>query len=334
MATRSGRVTLDVVARAAGVSRMTVSNTYNRPDIVAVDTRERVLAAASLVGYGGPDPVGRTLRRGATDVLGLLLHVGLHEAFADPAAAEFMRGVAAGCDEAALALQIVHAEGPDAADRVRDASVDAFVAWSLVAQDPAMRAATARRVPVVAFGGTDAVAGVPYVAADNHGGAREVAAHLLGTGVDRVATVTCRTGTKEFDDRVAGWVAALTDAGVDPADVVVLDQPTSSRDAGRDAAAAVVAALRPGERWGVLAATDALALGVIHGLADAGRRVPDDVAVAGFDDIAEAATSTPALTTVAQDIAGLGRECALRAAGRVTGPTVAHPALLRVRAST
>lgn len=117
MSTQAHRATLDVVAATAGVSRMTVSNAYNRPEVVAVGTRERVLAAAAQVGYGGPSPVGRTLRRGTTDVLGLLLRVGLPDAFADPASAQFLRGIARGCDEADLSLQIVHATGLAAARR-------------------------------------------------------------------------------------------------------------------------------------------------------------------------------------------------------------------------
>lgn len=334
MTIRAPRVTLDVVAEAAGVSRMTVSNTYNRPDVVAAATRERVLAAAAGVGYGGPSPVGRTLRRGSTDVLGLLLRVGLPEAFSDPAAAEFMRGIATGCDEAGLSLQIVHATGADAADRVGDAAVDAFVAWSLGAEDPALRAAIARRVPIVAFGGADGVEGVPYVASDNVDGARTVARHLLDCNVDRIATVVCHARTKEFDDRIDGWHHALADAGVDGDDVVVIEQPSSSRACGRDAAAALIELHRPGVRWGVLAMTDVLALGLVQAVLEAGLGVPDDVAVAGFDDIDEAAAHAPGLTTVAQDIVGLGRECALRAAGRITGPTAPHPTSLRVRAST
>lgn len=302
--------------------------------MVAVGTRERVLAAAAQVGYGGPSPVGRTLRRGTTDVLGLLLRVGLPDAFSDPASAQFLRGIARGCDEADLSLQIVHATGPAAARRVNDAAVDAFVAWSLGTRDPALAAALARRVPVVLFGGTDEVPDAPYVSADNRGGARAAAEHLLDQGVERIAVVTCHLETKEFADRLVGWHEALSSAGVDPDDVVTVDAPASSRDCGRGAAKQLLAALRTGGRWGVLVMTDALALGVLHTVVEAGLDVPGQVAVAGFDDIDEASTSTPALTTVHHDIAGLGRECALRAAGKISGPTTAQPTTLVVRAST
>ena len=108
------RTTLDDVAARAGVSRMTVSNVYGRPDVVAPPTRERVLAAAAELDYGGPSAVGRTLRRGSTEVLGILVNVGIPYTFSDPGAALFMRGVAQGADEADLSLQVVHASGTQA----------------------------------------------------------------------------------------------------------------------------------------------------------------------------------------------------------------------------
>ncbi len=267
-------------------------------------------------------------------MLGLLLRTGLAEALSDPAAAEFVRGLAAGCDEAGLSLQIVDASGTDSCERVSHAAVDAFVAWSLVAEDPALQAALARRVPIVAFGGTDQLDEVPYVAADNLAGGRAVARHVMSTGIDRVAVVTCRLETKEYADRVRGWRHELEEAGTDWDQVLVVDQQRSSREEGRCAAAAVIDAHQPGTRWAVLAITDVLALGIVHALADAGLSVPDDVAVAGFDDIDEAAASAPTLTTVRQDIDVLGRECALRAAGRITGVATPHPTSLVVRGST
>ena len=90
----------------------------------------------------------------------------------------------------------------------------------------------------------------------------------------------------------------------------------------------------PAARWGILAATDVLALGAMHALSTAGVTVPNDVAIVGFDDIEESAMSTPGLTTVHQDLFALGRECALRAAGRMQGPTGPHPTSLIVRGST
>ena len=91
----SSSVTLATVAEAAGVSRMTVSNAFNRPDLVSGELRERVLAAAAELGYAGPNPVARTLSRGRTGSVGLVLDYALTDAFRDPPTIEFMTGVAA-----------------------------------------------------------------------------------------------------------------------------------------------------------------------------------------------------------------------------------------------
>ena len=109
------RVTLATVADAVGVSRMTVSNAYNRPDQLSPELRERVLAAAQELGYSGPNPVARTLSRGETGSVGLVLDYPLTQAFTDPATVEFLHGVAAGCEERARGLSLVpRIEGGDA----------------------------------------------------------------------------------------------------------------------------------------------------------------------------------------------------------------------------
>jgi DNA-binding LacI/PurR family transcriptional regulator len=328
------RATLDDVASRAGVSRMTVSNVYGRPELVATQTRERVLAAAAELEYGGPSAVGRTLRRGSTDVLGILVNVGLPYTFSDPGAALFMRGVAQGADEADLSLQVVHAWGPTARQRVNNTAVDAFIAWSLPANDPGLLAAVERRLPIVAVGNPSGVPSIPYVSADNFGGARLAAQHLVDLGVRRFAVIGGGLVSEQFTDRVAGWRAALRGAGFDWSRVVQLEHAGNSRAAGRAAAQSFLEVRDPGERWGLLASTDVLALGAMHELRMAGIDVPNEVAVVGFDDVEESATSTPALTTVHQDLFGLGRECALRAAGHMRGSTLPHPTSLIVRGST
>ncbi|MDQ1540555.1 MAG: hypothetical protein QOH29_1281, partial [Actinomycetota bacterium] len=89
----AGRPTLETVARAAGVSPMTVSNAYNRPDQISAETRSRVLEVARSLGYAGPDPAGRSLRRGRADTIGVLLTEQLPYAFSDPGTVEFLHGV-------------------------------------------------------------------------------------------------------------------------------------------------------------------------------------------------------------------------------------------------
>src|SRR5918995_2592574 len=141
--------TLATVAAALGVSRMTVSNAYNRPDQLSPALRERVLAAARELGYPGPNPVARTLSRGETGSVGLVLDQPLTEAFRDPATVEFLHGVAAGCEERALGLSLVpRIAGRDAA-LVHTALVDGFILYCAPEADERLEAVRERRVPYV-----------------------------------------------------------------------------------------------------------------------------------------------------------------------------------------
>src|SRR4051794_29204418 len=138
------RATLAQVAALAGVSVMTASYTYNRPDRVAAATRARVLDAASRLGYAGPDPGARSLRRGASRTLGVVLGEHLSYAFDDPQAVAFLAGVADVCADRGYGLTILPVAGTaDDARRVTDAAVDGFLVWTTSADDPALQAVLA-----------------------------------------------------------------------------------------------------------------------------------------------------------------------------------------------
>ena len=231
-------------------------------------------------------------------------------------------------------MQVVHASGPSARRRVNNTAVDAFIAWSLPADDPALLAAVERRLPIVAVGTASSVPTIPYVSADNFGGGRLAAKHLADLGIRRFALIGGALVGDQFTERIAGWRAGLSAAGIDWSTVLPLAHAGNSRTAGWAAAESFLELRDSNARWGILAATDVLALGAMHALRMADVDVPNDVAVVGFDDIEESAMSTPGLTTVHQDLFAVGRECALRAAGRMHGPTRPHPTSLIVRGST
>src|SRR5688572_5036947 len=109
----SSRVTMATVARRSGVSVMTVSYCYNQPDRVAPQTRERVLAAATELGYRGPDPTARSLRRRHNDAIGVVLGEHLAYAFEDPQARRFLAGVAEVCRERGAGLNLIPTTGED-----------------------------------------------------------------------------------------------------------------------------------------------------------------------------------------------------------------------------
>src|SRR3954447_16373263 len=177
----SKHVTLATIAAAVGVSRMTVSNAYNRPDQLSPALREKILETARELGYGGPDPVARTLKRGATGSVGVVLDYPLTTAFTDPATVQFLHGIAAGCEEAARGMSLVpRIEGLDA-KLVGSALVDGFVAYCVPEDDPRWDAIRARNLPFtrVDFEPNPATRNVNV---DDEGAARQVAEHLLALG--------------------------------------------------------------------------------------------------------------------------------------------------------
>jgi len=344
------RVTLADVAASCGVSRMTVSNAYNHPDQLSAKLRQRVLATADELGYGGPSAAGRALKRGRNDVLGVLLTEALPYAFGDPGTVSFLHGVTAATAAAGLALQLIPAAAETAERLVRDAAVDGLIAHSPADDDPALAVALRRRLPTVVSGGP-AGAGADCVTIDNEGSAASASRHLIDLGHRRLAVVTWRlrsdghTGWVDqarqagaryevFRLRLLGYQRAAAEAGLPPGAVRVWEQPGHSVADGRAAGHALLSLPGPERPTAVLASTDVLALGVQQAARDLDLGVPGDLSVTGYDDIEESGRGFPPLTTVHQDLYRQGQECARRliAPGRAT--TLLHPTRLIVRAST
>jgi hypothetical protein len=163
------RVTLTRIAGELGVSAMTVSNAYNHPDRLSDALRERIFETAGRLGYGGPDPVGRSLRRQRTDVVGVLYSSPLSYAFDDPAAVSFLSGLSSVTEEADLGLLLVPAAGGVSGERdpraATQAAVDGFVIYSMGDEEPLLAAALDRRLPAVVVD-QPLKEGVPFVGVD------------------------------------------------------------------------------------------------------------------------------------------------------------------------
>ena len=336
--------TLATVAKAVGVSRMTVSNAFNRPDQLSPALRERVLAAARELGYHGPDPVARTLARGRTGSLGLAFDYRLTDALTDPATVGLLHGVAAECEARALGLTLVPLiEGVDD-QLVRTALVDGFVLYSVTRNDARLRAVRERRLPYVLVDHEPAP-GAPQVNIDDRGGARAMAEHVTALGHRRVAIVMGwenLSGTlAEAQDRsryhvgverLAGWQEGLEAAGIDAAATPVFSGPGHDLETGRVAAERLLALDAP--PTAVLAISDLIALGVMEAAARQGVVVPEQLSVVGFDDIPAAATATPPLTSVRQPHAGKGAAAVQLLLDSGDRDSVVLPAELIVRSST
>lgn len=310
---------------------MTVSYAYSQPDRVSPVTAERVLAAARRLGYSGPHPGARSLRRRRTDSLGVVLAEPLAYAFQDPEAARFLAGIATVCGAHDLNVMLLTLlrDHSDAA-RVVAASVDAFVFWTTSDDDPVIPAAEGTRLPLVIHGGP-ARDGIPVVTVDDRAAAAAVAAQAL-PGRRRPAVVSNvthrdrRPGIRIGPDlatmtypvtrhRLEGYRDALVAAGHHWEEVPVAVSARNDRASAEQQAAMLLGGPTPPDV--ILAQSDELAVGVLTVCDRLGLRVPEDVALTGWDD--SAAAERTGLTTVRQSLFDQGRLCAALALG-VPGP--------------
>jgi DNA-binding LacI/PurR family transcriptional regulator len=341
----SKRVTLAQVAKLAGVSVMTASYTYNRPNRVSDQARSKVLAAAAQLGYPGPDPRARSLRRGSTRTLGVVLGEHLSYAFDDPGAVSFLAGIAEVCADRGYGMTILPITGAaDDVPRIQDAAVDGFIVWTTADDDPILAAVQAIKRPAVVHGGP-AVRGLGLVSIDNRAAARAVGA-LAFVGAKRPAVVsqplsrnrvsTVIGGADITDvlfpvtrERLEGYRQAAEDTGIAWRDVVIAVCARNDAAEAEQLAATLLASTEPPDA--IAAMSDQQAAGVVHAAHAVGRVIPDDVAVTGWDDAAVAAQL--GLTTVAQSLREQAAACAHAALGEKLDPHTASWSIIR-RGST
>ncbi|QIN77625.1 substrate-binding domain-containing protein [Rubrobacter marinus] len=341
------RATLREVAAELGVSPATVSNAYNRPDQLSAGLRERVFEAAERLGYAGPDPLARGLRRRRAGAIGVLYEDRLSHAFADPAEVLFLRGFSVATEEAGLGLLLL--SGAPGAERdpemIRGAVVDGFVVYSMAEDDPLVGAALGRRVPAVTVDQPE-IEGLPFVGIDDRSAAREAAEHLVGLGHRRFGVVSfalapdvrsgladrSRQGAATYgvtSSRLRGYAEALAEGGISWDDVPVYECPMSLPEVGEDATEALLA--REPRPTAILALSDQLAFGVVEAAEGMGLSVPGDLSVVGFDDVPEAARATPPLTTVRQPHEEKGLRAGRALVARLREEEVSSPSLLPTR---
>jgi DNA-binding LacI/PurR family transcriptional regulator len=304
------KVTLQSIADKVGVSRMTVSNAFSRPDQLSTKMRERVLKAANDLGYVGPDPAARALARGRVGSVGLLLNGGLSEAFEDQVSAEFVGSVADELARRGMALTVLTPPRDDTYVPARDVAIDGALVYTCEPGSAGVEWLGRRTLPVVAVD-QDFGDDVPAVRVDDRQGGREGARHLLELGHRRIAIMAL--GSSDTNDtgevsesypsreRMAGWRETLVEAGIEPVVVLAPFQPA-------DAAVAVARALlEDHDVTAVLCFSDVFARAVIQAAESLGKKVPDDLSVVGYDDSPLSASSRPTLTTVSQDVTAKGR---------------------------
>jgi DNA-binding LacI/PurR family transcriptional regulator len=311
------RVTLQTIADRLGVSRMTVSNAFSRPDQLSAHLRQKIFAAAADLGYPGPDPAGRALARGTAGAVGVLLTDELQYAFVDEVATGFLAAVVTELAPTGLALTLLTTNASEDVIPARDVALDGAIVYSCKQESTAREWLVRRKLPLV-YVDQDPVPDIASVNVDDRAGARAAGQHLLDLGHRRIGIVTIELDEplELVDDpveptghpqrqRMLGWMDALDAAGVRP---LVVRAPANDDDNADDAARLLLQHDDP--PTGVLCFSDVLALGVIRVAGQLGRDVPGDVSVVGFDDNPLARRSRPTLTTVRQDVAGKGSAAA------------------------
>ncbi|MFI2207918.1 LacI family DNA-binding transcriptional regulator [Streptomyces sp. NPDC020192] len=309
--------TLEEVAELAGVSRSVASRVLNNAPHVSRAKREAVERAVQQLGYVR-NPTARALATRQTGAAALVVAGEEPSIFADPFFAQVIVGASAALEEADLHLMLCLAASDRGRKRVeellRSKGVDGVMLMALREDDPLARMAEESEMPVV-FGGRP-VGSAPrwYVDVDNLGGAREATEHLISRGRTRVAAICGRLDTEVGRARYRGYRDAVLAVGLEP-------YPPQEGDFTEPSGAAAMAALLANhpEVDGVFAANDNMGAGALRTLREAGRLVPDDVAVVGFDDLTVAQVADPPLTTVHQPIKAFGREMARMLVALVNG---------------
>jgi DNA-binding LacI/PurR family transcriptional regulator len=290
------------VARVAGVSHQTVSRVINEADHVRPETRERVLRAMVELDYR-PNPVARALVTGRSHTLGV---VSFDTTLYGPASTLF--GIERAAHAEGYFVSIISVTSLDrasvlgAVERLRAQGVDGVLL--ITPQESAAQAVldVPADMPVVAVEAGPEEA-IPVVAVDQVAGAMAAVRHLLELGHRTVWHVAGPGDWLEARQRIDGWAAALEEAGADAPPLLSGDWSARS---GYELARRL-STVR--DVTAVFAANDQMALGVLRALHEAGRSVPGEVSVVGFDDIPEAEYLSPPLTTVRQDFDEVGRRC-------------------------
>jgi LacI family transcriptional regulator len=304
-------LTLEEIAQLAGVSRSTVSRVVNDDPRVSPDARSRVEMVIREHNYI-PNAAARSLASRRTRIIGLLISPAVGVILSDPFFTDLIQGaVRAGNDsDYILTILMETGDSPDTADRIyrrfiRSRHVDGVVILSSVVEDPIVERLKDDQFPFVLIGRHPHHA-VNFVDIDNRLAARDAVMHLLEHGYRRIGMVDGPPNMIASIDRYAGYVNALQEAGRMPDPGLTLHADFTRRGGYR--AMQAILNSNPVPPDAMFVASDTMASGVLQALRDVGLRVPDDVAVMGFDGLDETLVSQPILSTVHQPIRELGAQ--------------------------
>ena len=307
---RDPKATLDEVAQVAGVSRSTASRALRYDPRVSPQARRSVERAVSKLGYV-PNQAGRALATGRSDAVALVVFEPTTLLFGDPFFPRLIRGLEDVLTARDMQLILLAPQSAPEADRVERYVAAGHVDGALLVSLPSSHALpgrlASRGIPVVIGGRPTEADRFNHVDVDNVAGAARAVAHLVAGGRRAIATVTGRKDVPAGQDRLRGYEEGLRAAGL-PNDDALVEAGDFTRDGGARAMRFLL--IKRPRLDAVFVASDLMAVGVMQALAEAGRRVPEDVAVVGYDDDPMAAGLQPPLSSVRQPIEEMGREMA------------------------
>ena len=319
--------TLADVAELAGVSRQTVSNAVNNPDLLRADTLARVQQAIDELGYK-PNRAARNLRTRSSHLIGLRISA-VQEGTASAVMDRFVHSLVDKSGEAGYHVMLFTSDHDDALagydELLRSTAVDAFVVTDTYFGEEQAAWLRERRAPFVAFGRPwdDTSARHPWVDVDGAAGADLATAHLIEKGHTRIAWIGWRKDSVLGEERRSGWVRAMHRAGLPTTGLA--SRVEDAVASGRSASDVMLDDAAP---TAFVCASDTLAVGVMHTLAERRLQAGDDVAVVGFDDSQVAQTVWPGLTSVRQPLEEAAIEVVKALEGLLATPPQVGPGVM------
>ncbi|TVR18910.1 MAG: LacI family transcriptional regulator [Anaerolineaceae bacterium] len=296
------RLTLEKIAELAGVSRATVSRVVNGHPNIRTEVRERVQKVIDETGYE-PNRAARSLASNRSNIIGVFKPlVGGTDLFIDPYYPKLINGISHECNQLDYVLSLFifrnrEEERTKFNQIINSGLVDGLILTASVADDPYVPILQKRGVPFVMVGRAPYDSSASFIDADNIGGASTAASHLIRTGYKRIACISPESRTTVGQDRLGGFLKAFEDRQVPINRELIVE--------GDFTFASGVSAMRqllPLKPDAVFAGSDAMALGAMQAIQEAGLKVPDDIAVVGFDDFPAASNAVPPLTTIRQPV--------------------------------
>lgn len=298
-------LTLEDIAKQVGVSRSTVSRVVNGSPNVRPEVRQHVLEYIQELGYQ-PHAAARSLASQRSGMIGLVLPQTVSSFFTDPYFPFLTQGIAYGCNNNDLTLSLFLVENKEDEKKIypriaRRGFLDGIFVQSGHSGDTMIDFIRKSSLPVVILGRPFEPEGFNYIDVDNLNAAVTATRHLIGIGYKRIAHITGSKHSTVTIDRLTGYKKALTDAGreIDPA---IIAEGDFTERSGYEA----MQKLLPARPDAVFAASDVMAVGAIRAIFEAGLRVPEDIAMVGFDDVPIANLTHVPLTTIRQPIAQMG----------------------------